>query len=238
MSSVRTGSDRHTVGMNFATLKPRSRGLTSADPGCHGPGAMPRLLASAWVPVRAPDMDAWQHPRHQRPNLRGSQIARLAGAWTTHQDARTNQAAAGGTGGDSVERRQAGHGGLPAVRPTHSAVAARCPSPRAQITWRGSNRLASSDLPPPDSCPVDRDRTGARVPPCGGAAAASRACEVPGLGSAKAGRLLRAHPQEPEAEESIKGFGRPQAPNPGLTLSPAASPPTAWCSAAYASPAS
>ena len=98
MSSVGTESDRHTVGMNFATLKPRSRGLTAADPGCHGPGAMPRLLASAWVRVLAPDMDAWQHPRHQQPTLRDSRLARLAGAWTTHQDARTDQAATGGTG--------------------------------------------------------------------------------------------------------------------------------------------
>ena len=215
MSSVRTGSDRHTVGMNFATLKPRSRSLPSADPGCHGPGAMPRLLESAWVPVRAPDMDAWQHPRHQRPTLRDSRLARPAGASTTYRHARTNQAAAGGTGGDSVERRQAGHSGLPAVRPAHSAVAARCPSPRAQITWRGSNRLASSDLPPPDSRPADRDRTGARVPPRGGASAAPRTREVPALGPSQAGRLLRANAQEPAAEGSMTGF---RATRPGRPL--------------------
>ena len=215
MSSVRTGSDRHTVGMNFATLKPRSRGLTSADPGCHGPGAMPRLLASAWVPVRAPDMDAWQHPRHQRPNLRGSQIARLAGAWTTHQDARTNQAAAGGTGGDSVERRQAGHGGLPTVRPAYSTVAARCPSPGAEVSRWGSDNLASSDLPPPDSRPADRDRTGARVPPRGGPSAAPRTREVPGLGPSQAGRLFRAHTQEPAVEESMKKSWSTSGPEPG-----------------------
>jgi hypothetical protein len=53
---------------------------------------------------------------------------------TTHQDERADQAAASGTDGDCEKRRNPGHGSLSAVRPAFSTVAARCPSPGAELT--------------------------------------------------------------------------------------------------------